>query len=362
MFHESDLLETERIKYSRQVIVPGVGIDNQIKLRNSSILIVGCGGLGSPLIMYMASCGIGKIGIVDHDKIEIHNLQRQIIYKESDVGHYKVDKAYEFIKNINSNIVLKKYKLKMDYNFKDIREYDILIDCTDNIDTRYVLSDLSREYNKDFICASVIRWEGHLYNLRASGPCYRCLYPNIKKTTVSCDENGIIGPICGIFGSLLGLEVIKTCLKSSDTKLITYNGVSDKYNTFKLRNKNPECPACNGKKQEHKKKEVKKIDDTDFKQIKKIQWTDVLANFDNFFIIDVRNTIHYNMLRIKNSINIPFLDLKNNLNFVNSEKTVLVLCKRGITSLKGAKILQDEGIECFSIEGGIDKYEKLYIK
>ncbi|EEQ82131.1 hypothetical protein NCER_101207 [Vairimorpha ceranae BRL01] len=361
MFHESDLLDYEKNKFSRQVIVPGIGIDNQIKLRNSSVLIVGCGGLGSPLVMYLASCGIGKLGIVDYDKIEIHNLQRQIIYKEKDVGCYKVDIAYDFICNINSNIQVVKYKTKFDYSFSELEEYDIVVDCTDNIVTRYVLSDLSKQYKKDFLCASVIRWEGHLYIFKKDGPCYRCLYPTVKKTTANCDENGIIGPICGIFGSLLGLEVIKTILGVNTTKLITYNGFTNTYNNFNLRQINNECLTCIKNIYRHSidPNSCNSLLKADFFNIPRITWCKILKNFDNFFIIDVRSNIHFRMFRIKGSINIQINDLKDNIHLIDRTKKIVILCKRGISSLRAAKVLIDSGLECFSLEGGLDKYEMM---
>jgi adenylyltransferase and sulfurtransferase len=363
---ESDLLDHEIDKFSRQIIVPGVNIEGQISLRNSSVLIVGCGGLGSPLIMYMASCGIGTLGIMDHDRIEIHNLQRQVLFKEADIGKYKVDCAYKFIKDMNSMCKIDKYKLKIGLDDCDgiISKYDVIVDCTDNIQARYILSDTSKKFNKDFVCASVIRWEGHFYLFKKDGPCYRCIYPNMKKSTVSCDENGIIGPVCGLFGSLLGLEIIKIILDVTDTKMIRYNGMTNAYNNFKLRNRNPDCPGCNkvGKisLDEMATSCSSKINLDIYKDIPRKQWNEIIENIDLFTIIDVRSHDQYRMLRIRNSKNIPLADLINRIEDIKKNKNVAILCKKGISSLKGCKILQENGIESFSIDGGIDEYSNKY--
>ncbi|EQB61387.1 adenylyltransferase and sulfurtransferase mocs3-like protein [Vairimorpha apis BRL 01] len=363
MKYESDLFYHEVERYSRQIIVPEINIENQIKLRNSKILIVGCGGLGIPLIMYMSTCGISVIGIVDFDKIEIHNLQRQVIYKENDIGNFKVDVAYNYLKSLNSTIIINKYNVKIDISNAEtiIKEYNIIIDCTDSIETRYILSDISKLHNKDFVCASVIRWEGHLYVFKKNGPCYRCLYPEIKKIVTSCDENGIIGPICGFFGSLLGLEIIKCIIDINETKLIRFNGLNNSFNTFKLRNKQPYCVTCN-KNLILKDNYLKLNCNSNIKieNIKEITWDEALKK--NYTIIDIRKNINFRMLRVKDSINIPLSELKDNILKIKKFNNVALVCKSGISSLQGCMILQNKQINSVSIKGGINEFIYQYIK
>lgn len=364
MKHESDLLLHEIERYSRQIIVPEINIENQFKIRNTKILIVGCGGLGIPLILYMSTCGISEIGIVDFDKIEIHNLQRQVIYKENDIGKYKVDIAYKFIKNLNTTISVNKYNVKIDMTNVGliIKDYDIIVDCTDSIETRYLLSDFSKKYMKDFICASVIRWEGHLYVFKKDGPCYRCLYPEIKKIVTSCDENGIIGPICGLFGSLLGLEIIKCIIGITETKLIRFNGINNLFNTYKLRKTKADCKACNKNLILENNNFITTSCNKKLKNenIKEIFWEEALKN--NYTIIDVRKNINFKMFRIKNSINIPLNEIQNRINEIKKYENIALVCKRGISSIEGCVILKNFLVNSVSIKGGMDEYIDKYVK
>lgn len=366
MFHESDLLETEVERFSRQIIVPGIGIEGQKYLREAKILVVGCGGLGCPVVMYLATCGILNIGIVDHDKIEIHNLQRQVLFKESDINKFKVEVTERNIKEMNSLVNVVAYCTRIDEtNVLEILEkYDIIVDCTDNIETRYCLSDSCKILKKDFMCASVLRWEGHLYVLPYEGPCYRCLYPIMKKNTTSCDESGIIGPICGIFGSLLCLELIKLISDMKSTKMIHYNGFTNLYHNIKLRENR--CNTCNIDKLKSEKNNVNNnvCPDVICKEldVPEITWSEVLNRRGEFTILDVRGNIHFRMFRIKNSLNYPIKDIKKHITEISQYKNIAITCKRGITSKKAVDLLSGYNIKAVSIRGGIDEYKNQYLE
>lgn len=365
MFHESDLSETEVERFSRQIIVPGIGIEGQRSLRDAKILVVGCGGLGCPVIMYLATCGVLNIGIVDHDKIEIHNLQRQVLYKESDINKYKVEVSENIIKEMNRLVNVSAYRLRVDLtNVTDIlKQYDIIIDCTDNIETRYCLSDSCKVLKKDFICASVLRWEGHLYVLPFDGPCYRCLYPVMKKNTTSCDESGIIGPICGIFGSLICLELIKLMTEKKSTKMIHYNGYTNLYHNIKLRENR--CITCMDKKSQQ---DINRISDSSCPDViyneltvPEVTWSEVLNRRSEIVILDVRSNIHFRMFRIKDSLNYPIKDLERYITEISQYKNIAITCKRGLTSKKAVELLGRYNIKAVSIKGGIDEYKNQYL-
>ncbi|KAF9764220.1 Adenylyltransferase and sulfurtransferase MOCS3 [Nosema granulosis] len=368
MFHESDLYETEVERYSRQIIVPGIGIEGQKMLRKKRVLIVGCGGLGCPVIMYLSTCGLVNIGIVDHDTIEIHNLQRQVLFKEKDLKRYKVKVAEENIKEMNNTVNVVAYKTRIDKSNVEniIKDYDIIVDCTDNIETRYCLSDACKLLKKDFICSSVLRWEGHLYVLPYTGPCYRCIYPVMKKSTTRCDESGIVGPVCGLFGSLVGLELIKLVMEASSTKMIYYNGYTNLYHNIKLRDK--KCDYCTNQKTslEIKQPETNTTcpDKIDLESdVPEISWSEILSCKEQFVIIDVRSNLHFRMFRIKESLNYPLNEIEKNISEISKiQKNIAVTCKKGITSKRAVRILEKYNIDAVSITGGLDEYKNQFLQ
>lgn len=233
-------------RFSKQIILKKIGVVGQKKLKSSKVLVLGMGGLGCPLSIYLASLGIGTIGIVDHDKVELSNLNRQIIYSVSDIGKYKVDVAKNKIKLINKKTIIKSYKIKVNKNNieKLIKNFDIVCDGTDNFKTRLLVNDHTLKQKKVLISAAVSGFDGHFFkfNFKKKTPCYRCFLPEIPDQNNNCEAEGVIPTITGIMGTLQANEVVNSILNfnsNMDKKMIVFNSIKMSFRTINLtRNKN----------------------------------------------------------------------------------------------------------------------------
>ena len=207
-------------RFEKQIILKKIGISGQKKIKKANVLIIGVGGLGCPLLSYLASSGINNIGIVDYDKIELGNLNRQILFNTSDLGKYKVDQAKRRIKKIYNQIKIKAFKIKITKKNIDsiLRKYNIICDGTDNFDTRLLINDYCKKKKKILISAAISKFDGHLFkfNFKKKIPCFRCFMPQQPIQEVNCDVQGIFPPVAGILGSLQANEVLKTILNLKD--------------------------------------------------------------------------------------------------------------------------------------------------
>jgi len=235
------------IRYSKQIILKKVGILGQKKILSSKVLIVGMGGLGCPLVLYLANLGIGNIGIVDHDKVNLSNLNRQVLFNTKDVGKFKIIQAKKFLKKINTRIKINIYKEKIIKNniINILKKYDIICDCSDNFSTRYLLNDYCLKNKKILISAAIRKFEAHIFhfNFAKNIPCYRCFMPEIPDVENKCDADGILPTVAGIAGTLQANEVIKSILnKKNDLvgKMIVFNTLSLNFRKIKL-TKNSNC-------------------------------------------------------------------------------------------------------------------------
>jgi adenylyltransferase/sulfurtransferase len=246
-----DLSQDEIQRYSRHIIMPEVGMEGQKKLKAAKILLIGTGGLGAPLGLYLSAAGIGKLGLVDFDTVDFSNLQRQVIHGTADVGRPKLDSAREKILAINPNVQVETYEamLTSENALDIIPEYDIVIDGTDNFPTRYLVNDASLHLRIPVVHGAIFRFEGqasvfHPYQ----GPCYRCLFPQPPPAELapSCAEAGVLGVLPGIIGSIEAMEAIKMLLGIGEPlvgKLLAYDALTEDFRTLKLR-RNPDCLAC----------------------------------------------------------------------------------------------------------------------
>ena len=245
----NDLLE----RYSRNIILPEIGGKGQIKLLNSRVLIVGAGGLGSPLVMYLAASGIGNITIVDNDKVELSNLQRQVVHTTSDLGKLKTLSAKKFAHNINPNINVECYSKRIEKSNinKLILNNDIIADGSDNFDTRYLIADTCYNLNKTLVSAAITKFEGQISTWKKGSeylPCFRCLFPEKPKgdNIQNCSTSGILGSIAGFFGSLQATEIIKEILNIGESlagHLNIYDLLNNNFRKIKV-NKDPKCNFC----------------------------------------------------------------------------------------------------------------------
>jgi|TARA_B110000211_G_C14007581_1_gene521562 molybdopterin/thiamine biosynthesis adenylyltransferase len=234
-------------KFSKQIILKKIGIAGQKKLFSTKILVIGLGGLGCPLLIYLINSGIKHIGLVDYDKIEISNLNRQIIFNEQDIGRFKTDKAKEVIKSIDKKIKINIYNEKLTKtNIKRIiKKFDIICDGTDNFETRYLINDYCLKFKKTLISAAINKFDGQIFNFdfKKKVPCFRCFMPEIPNQENSCDTDGVLSTLAGIAGTLQANEVIKTIIdkKNSMTgKMLIFNSLTSDFRKIKL-TKNPNC-------------------------------------------------------------------------------------------------------------------------
>lgn len=234
-------------RFSKQIILKKIGVSGQKKIFSSKILVIGAGGLGCPLIMYLANSGVGHIGIVDHDKIDKTNLNRQILFNPADVGKYKVYQAKKFVKKINKDIKVKVYKKKMtDFNIKRIiNNFDIICDGTDNFETRRVINDACLKSKKILISAAISKYDGQVFtfNFKKKNPCYRCFMPEIPEYFMNCETEGVMSTVAGITGVIQANEVIKAILNIKNNlegKMLIFNSLTLDFRKIKL-SKNLNC-------------------------------------------------------------------------------------------------------------------------
>ena len=228
-------------RFEKQIILKKIGISGQKKILNSKVLIVGIGGLGCPLLTYLAASGVGKIGIVDYDKVEISNLNRQTLFAQSDVGKFKVNQAKKNIKKINSKIKILTFNIKLnESNIKRVlKDFDIICDGTDNYETRYLINDECKRSKKILISAAISKFDGHLYkfNFRKKSSCYRCFMPEMPNDENNCQSEGIFSPIAGILGSMQANEVLKTILNFKNNlhnRMIIFNSIKSNFRNIEL--------------------------------------------------------------------------------------------------------------------------------
>ena len=243
--------DEQLLRYSRQIMLPQIDIEGQEKLLASRVLIIGMGGLGSPVAMYLAAAGVGHLVLVDDDVVELSNLQRQIMHSSADIGLTKVDSARQTLLGLNPEIKITSFDIRLDEQAMaaEIALADIVIDGTDNFATRFMINKAAVENKTPLVSGAAIRMEGQVsvFNKTASSPCYRCLYKDEGELDTSCSNNGVLSPVVGIIGSIQATEVIKVLLNIGeclDGKLLMLDALHMEFRTLILK-KDPDCPVCN---------------------------------------------------------------------------------------------------------------------
>jgi molybdopterin/thiamine biosynthesis adenylyltransferase len=244
--------EDQVLRYARHIILPGIGGRGQRKLMDATVLVIGAGGLGSPAAMYLAAAGVGTLGLVDFDRVDLSNLQRQLLHDTDDVGRPKVESARERLKGVNPNVdvVTHETLLSSENAFDVLGRYDVVVDGTDNFPVRYLVNDASQMLGKPLVYGSIYQWEGQasMFLPGPETPCYRCLFPEPPPpgTVPSCAEGGVFGVLPGIIGSVQAVEAIKLVLGVGELlvgKLLLYDALRNEFTTVKLR-WDPDCPVC----------------------------------------------------------------------------------------------------------------------
>src|SRR5712691_189479 len=366
-----DVLSPGEIKrYSRHLILPEVGMAGQLKLKQSSALIIGAGGLGVPLTQYLSAAGVGRLGIVDFDVIDESNLQRQVLYSTKDVGRKKLDVAKERVTQINPNVDVQTYDTRLTSgNALDIlKEYDVIIDGTDNFPTRYLVNDASVLLHKPNVYGSIFRFEGQasVFDAR-KGPCYRCLYsePPPPGLVPSCAEGGVLGVLPGIIGAIQANETIKIILGAPDimvNRLLLFDAWRMRFRELKLE-KDPDCPVCGTHPSV-----TQLIDYEAFCGIgsepsydgAEITAQELKSEWDRnpeLLVIDVREPHEYEIAHIDGAVLIPLGQLPDRLGELDGHREVVTHCHHGARSLKALEILKAAGFsKVRSLRGGIDAW------
>jgi sulfur-carrier protein adenylyltransferase/sulfurtransferase len=366
------LSKDEILRYSRHLIMPEVGMDGQLKLKEAKLLLVGAGGLGAPLGLYLAAAGVGRIGLVDFDVVDFTNLQRQVIHGTKDVGRKKLDSAADRMRDINPNVQLDKYDVALSSeNALDILSgYDMVIDGTDNFPTRYLVNDACVILKKPNVYGSIFRFEGQATVFAyPGGPCYRCLYPEPPPPGLvpSCAEGGVLGILPGLIGIVQATEAVKLVLGIGEPlvgRLLLYDALTMRFRELKLR-RNPDCPVCG----DHPTI-TKLIDYQEFCGIPhhepapapgvkegEIDPVEVKAKLDRgekFQLIDVREPHEWQIGHIPQAKLIPLGELPKRVNELDSAVEIVAHCKSGVRSGKACDFLRQAGFKKVkNMAGGI---------
>jgi len=365
-----ELSNEELLRYSRHLTLPEVGLEGQRKLKNARVLTIGAGGLGSPLGLYLAAAGVGTIGIVDFDVVDESNLQRQIIHGTKDVGRAKLDSAKDRLQDINPNTKIEAFntRLTSENALELFRDFDVIVDGTDNFPTRYLVNDASVLTGKPNVYGSIFRFEGQASVFWAEkGACYRCLYPEPPPPGLvpSCAEGGVLGVLPGIVGTIQANEVIKVVLGAEGillNRLLLFDAWKMTFRQLKLQ-KDPNCPLCGDnptikelidyeefcglKEPVEAKRDVEEITATELRSL--------IDSNKSFQLIDVREPFEYEIARIPNSKLIPLAEVVKRSSEIDPDATTVVHCKGGVRSAKAIQQLKDAGFagRLINLKGGI---------
>ena len=366
------LSPAEHKQYSRHILLPEVGVAGQEKLKASSVLVVGAGGLGCPMALYLAAAGVGRLGIIDFDTVDTSNLQRQILFTHADVGRKKVKVAKERLLALNPHIEVETYDVPLDVsNAMDLFEkYDVVADGTDNFATRFLVNDASYLSKTPNVYGSIFRFEGQVtvFNATDDGPCYRCLYPEAPdpKDMPSCAEAGVLGILPATVASLQSTEAIKLLLgigKSSEGTLRRYDALSLNFQAFKV-HKDPNCPLCSKNPsitgltqvdwycQPEEEKEESMIPETTVTEL-----IDALKSDDAPKVLDVRRQDEYDKYHIDGSTFIPLDELNDRLGELDQGEKWVVHCHSGMRSAKATDLMLNSGFsDVKNLAGGIAEW------
>jgi len=364
------LSKEEVLRYSRHLIMPEVGMDGQLKLKQARVLCIGTGGLGAPLGLYLAAAGVGHIGVVDFDVVDFTNLQRQVLFGTSDIGRPKITAAADRLRNLNPDIRIDaiEERLSSENALELFRDYDIIVDGTDNFPTRYLVNDACVLLGKPNVYGSIFRFEGQITVFGyPGGPCYRCLYPEPPPPGLvpSCAEGGVLGVLPGIVGTIQAAETLKLIIGKGEPligRLLLFDALAMKFRELKLR-KNPDCPVCG-----NHRTVTQLIDYAEFcgirgeeapstvTNIPEITPRDLKARLDrgeDLYILDVREPHEYQICSLHGHL-IPLGELPRRVHELDSSKEIVAHCRSGKRSADAVQFLQKAGFrKIWNLKGGI---------
>jgi molybdopterin/thiamine biosynthesis adenylyltransferase/rhodanese-related sulfurtransferase len=367
------LTPPEVARYSRHLIMPEVGMEGQKRLKAASVLLIGAGGLGSPLGLYLAAAGIGRIGIVDFDVVDFSNLQRQVMHGTPDVGRPKLHSAKERLHAINPEVQVDLYETRLTSAnaIQIMTPYDVVIDGTDNFPTRYLVNDACVLLKKPNVYGSIFRFDGQASVFYPpQGPCYRCLYPEPPPPgeVPSCAEGGVLGILPGLIGCIQATEGVKLILGKGSSligRLLLYDALQMKFQEFKVR-RNPKCPLCGDKPTITQLIDYEQFCGVRGQETPAVASTDSdweitvdelkkrLDRHDPVFILDVRNPEEFQICRIPGSTLLPLPELPQRFRELHQDQEMVIHCKSGMRSLKATNFLRQQGFrKVKNLKGGI---------
>lgn len=356
----SQLTQQEYRRYLRHLMLQQVGEQGQLQLKKAKVIVIGAGGLGCPILMYLAAAGIGHIAIIDHDVVEESNLQRQVLYNSNELGQPKSVVAAKKIQAQNPLINVETFREKFTAkNHHLLRNYDIVIDGSDNFATRYLVSDACVKFTKPLVYGSIFRFEGQvsLFSTTKDTPCYRCLYPQMpaKNAIPDCSQAGVLGVLPGMIAMFQATETLKHILQIGESlsgKLLCFNALDLEMRKLNIK-KNPQCQACG----------IAQIDIENYTYTTEEVFTNEISSTalrqkkESVLLIDVRREYEHHAQHIANSVLIPLDELPQNPPQCDKQHPIVVYCKSGHRSQKALRILQEQGfVNVESLTGGIDAW------
>jgi molybdopterin/thiamine biosynthesis adenylyltransferase/rhodanese-related sulfurtransferase len=371
------LSQDEILRYSRHLILPEVGLEGQLKLKSASVLVVGTGGLGSPVAMYLAAAGVGRIGLVDYDVVEVSNLQRQVIHGTERIGQLKVVSASTRLLDINPFLKVDIYN--QIFNSENAQEiaapYDILVDCTDNFPTRYLINDLAVLTGKVYVYGSVFRFEGQVSVFDArNGPCYRCLFPEPPPPGLvpGCADGGVFGVLPGTIGTIQATEVIKLISgvgSSMRGKLMLYDAMDMSFQMINLR-KNPKCSVCGPNPSVTHLIDYEAFCGTPANDHGDIlvdaewdltpsQLAERLLTGSSLTLVDVREEVEQQISHLPGAILIPYGEIASRMDELDTAQEIVLFCRTGVRSTRALQVLRAAGfLHVMNLRGGINAWVK----
>jgi adenylyltransferase/sulfurtransferase len=368
------LSSDEAARYSRHLMLPEIGLEGQERLKASRVLVIGAGGLGSPASLYLAAAGVGTIGLADFDRVEAHNLQRQILHRDEDVGLPKTDSGARTLSGINPNIRIRLHSDGVTAsNVIDLfSSYDLIVDGSDNFPTRYLNTDAAHLTGRPLVYGSLYRFEGQvsLFDTRAGGPCYRCLFsePPEPGTVPNCAESGILGALCGVVGSLQAMEAIKAIVgigQSLMGTLLVIDALEMRIRRLRIK-PDRECTLCSNPPtiteirpdrydppgcEEPGKSLPAEMDPIDVRQL--------LETNPGAIIVDVREPFEFAICRVEDAIHLPMRQVPGAIDTLPRDQPIFVICHHGHRSRRVMQFLNDQGFaKVTNIRGGIDAWAR----
>lgn len=365
------LSQAELLRYSRHLMIPGIGRDGQLRLKNAAVLLIGTGGLGSPAALYLAAAGVGRLGLVDPDTVDVSNLQRQILHGESGIGKPKLDSARERLREINPHIALELHPQRFtpDNALQLAAGYDLILDGCDNFPTRFLTNDTAFFLKKALVYGAIHRFDGQctVFAPHLGGPCYRCLLPEMPPpgAVPSCAEAGVLGVLPGIIGSLQAMETIKLILGIGEVplgKLTIYDALRSSFRSIKLR-RDPACKLCGDSPTLTSVHNAETTAETlcqapdSMESITTAELSNLLTDNHDALLIDVREPAEHAIASIPGARLIPLGELPEHLDELPKDREILIHCKAGGRSAKAVGLLLENGFSRVkNVSGGIDAW------